>query len=92
MLDMSNFYCEHCGAICCDSLLGYTTGCQHHLPDTYEFKRLLHDLTGVVKNPREYVLVPQVGYDQKSLLDLWNAGQYVECDTIVYHLTSGDRY
>lgn len=30
---MSNFNCEHCGAICCDSERGYTTGCEHYPPD-----------------------------------------------------------
>lgn len=30
---MSNFQCEHCGAICCDSERGYTTGCEHYPPD-----------------------------------------------------------
>lgn len=27
---MSNFQCEHCGAIISDSLAGYTTGCKHY--------------------------------------------------------------
>ncbi len=30
---MSNFQCEHCGAMCCDSPAGYTTGCEHYPPD-----------------------------------------------------------
>jgi hypothetical protein len=27
---MSNFTCEHCGAVCLDSPAGYYTGCQHY--------------------------------------------------------------
>jgi hypothetical protein len=30
---MSNFACDKCGAICCDSPAGYTTGCEHYPPD-----------------------------------------------------------
>ena len=89
---MSNFYCEHCGDACYDSPQGYTTGCHHYLPDTTSFKLLLWRLGHVVKNPKEFVLSPLPSYNQRSLLDLWNAGQYDECETIVYRLTSGDPY
>jgi len=99
---MSNFYCEHCGDACYDSPQGYTTGCQHYLPDTASFKLLLWRLGHVVKNPKEFVTRPMGcgpgsefqlhDYGQASLLDLWNAGQYDECETIVYRLTSGDPY
>lgn len=34
LADMSNYYCEHCGAICADSPRGYVTGCIHYPPDT----------------------------------------------------------
>jgi hypothetical protein len=30
---MSNFNCERCGALCCDSERGYVTGCEHYPPD-----------------------------------------------------------
>lgn len=30
---MSSFACEVCGAVCCDSFLGYTTGCEHYPVD-----------------------------------------------------------
>lgn len=30
---MSNFNCEHCGALCCDSERGYVTGCERYPPD-----------------------------------------------------------
>lgn len=35
---MSNFNCEHCGALCCDSERGYTTGCEHYPPDVEPMK------------------------------------------------------
>ena len=30
---MSSFYCDICGALCKDSPVGYTTGCEHYPPD-----------------------------------------------------------
>jgi hypothetical protein len=30
---MSNFACQHCGAICSDTPRGYVTGCVHYPPD-----------------------------------------------------------
>ena len=30
---MSSFYCEKCGALCSDSEIGYTTGCEHYPAD-----------------------------------------------------------
>ena len=33
---MSNFACEHCGTILCDSPRGYTTGCKHYPADVID--------------------------------------------------------
>lgn len=30
---MTDFKCEHCGAICRDSERGYISGCEHYPPD-----------------------------------------------------------
>ena len=30
---MSNFICEHCGALCYDTPEGYISGCEHYPPD-----------------------------------------------------------
>lgn len=99
---MSSFYCEHCGAACCDSPQGYITGCQHYLPDTGRFRVLLRQLEHVVKDPKKFVTSPlgccsrdtfQLhNYGQASLLELWNAGKHAECESIVRRLSSGEAY
>lgn len=99
---MSNFYCEHCGAVCCDSPQGYTTGCQHYLPDSNGFRALLRQLSYVVNDAKGFVTRPLgcspcapfrlYSYGQVSLLDLWNAGQYTECESIVSRMASGVPY
>lgn len=86
---MSHFNCEKCGFACYDSPQGYTTGCVHYYPDTPAFRKLRKVLADSIKSP-DAVTWPLQAFGGKSLLDLWNAGQYTVCEAVVHGLRSGE--
>lgn len=71
---MSSFRCEHCGTDCLDSPHGYTTGCEHYLPDTQDFKGLVNEIRGFTDDPMRFLITRHV-YLGCSPLQAWNKGE-----------------